>query len=110
MKKIFLFIVVLFISLSCSDKSDTDIFYIDEDVVIRQSNESEGFTQDKFHKPMIVGMWLVESVKHPGNFMEMSTYGGDITKITKENWYTKKKGDTLHFDYIRKEHYFKLNK
>lgn len=109
MKKILFLIISLFV-LSCSSKPSYEKFYINESVVIRQTNESEGFTQSKFRKPMVAGKWLVESVEHPGNFMEMSTEDDGITCISRENWYGKIKGDTLHFDYIRKEHFFEINK
>jgi hypothetical protein len=97
--------------VSCSEpKPDTKVHYINEHFIIRQSNESQGTTPDKFHKPMSVGIWLIESVEHPGNFTHMNTYNYGPLQISNSMWYSHGIGDTLHFDYIRKDRFFKIEK
>jgi len=104
-------VIGLVIFLACPNpikkRNNEKLIYRNEKLVIVGTNEGEGITEDKFHKPVVIKIWLVQRVKEPTQFAELKSHY-DI--LTKELWYTKGIGDTLYFDYIRKDRFFTINK
>jgi hypothetical protein len=86
--------------------------YRNEKVIIVGTNEAaQDFTHDKFHKPIVIKVWLVQRVNDPTQFAELdSHWDSNHFYITNELWYSKSIGDTLHFDYILKRRFFTINK
>jgi hypothetical protein len=86
--------------------------YRNEKLVIVGTNEAaQDFTHDKFHKPIVIKVWLVQRLSDTTQYAELSSYDDyQHWNITQEMWYSKGIGDTLHFDYIRKNRFFRINK
>lgn len=87
--------------------------YRNEKLVIVGTNEAaQDFTHDKFHKPIVIKVWLVQRVKDTTQYAELSSYDhyGNMFYVTNELWYSKGIGDTLYFKYIRKNRFFTINK
>jgi hypothetical protein len=86
--------------------------YRNEKLVIVGTNEAaQDITHDKFHRPIVIKVWLVQRVKDTTQFTELDSHwdDGDFY-ITNELWYSKSIGDTLYFDYIRKGRFFTINR
>lgn len=94
-------------------KNNERNIYRNEKCVLVGTNEAaQDFTHDKFHKPIVIKVWLIQRVSDTTQFAEISSYN-DNTKafhVTKELWYTKDIGDTLYFDYILKKRFFTIKK
>jgi hypothetical protein len=82
--------------------------YVNEDFVIVGTSENCDITRDKFHTPVLVKMWLIQSVKNPMKFAEITDRTPYIG-ITDEKWYNTNKGDTIHYDFISKKRFFNIN-
>jgi hypothetical protein len=109
MKKILLVLLVFF---SSCHKIDKENYYINEKFILVGTNEVDGFSNDKFHKPLVTKIWLIERVSNPTEHAELTSedeYNGRF-KITKDLWYNRKIGDTLYFEFINKDRFFKIKK
>ena len=86
--------------------------YRNETCIIVGSNEAaQDFSHDKFHRPIVLKVWLIQRVTDTTQFTELtSSWDDNHFYVTKELWYSKGIGDTLHFDYIRKDRFFTINK
>jgi hypothetical protein len=86
--------------------------YRNEKCVIVGTNEAaQDFSHDKFHRPIVIKVWLVQRVSDATQFAELTSYDDyDHWHITREMWYSKGIGDTLYFKYIRKNRFFTINK
>jgi len=97
----------------CSRDNKESLYYNEKLVIVRTSN-GDGYTQDKFHRPINVKIWLVRRVKDTTDYAELSSaYDGSYPnnfRISNELWYSKNVGDILHFEKIRKDRFFKINK
>lgn len=89
-------------------RNNEKLIYRNEKVLIVGSNESQGISADKFNQPVVIKVWLVQRLSDTTKFAELSTQNSKI--ITNELWYSKGIGDTLYFDYIRKDRFFTINK
>lgn len=86
------------------------LIFRNEKLIIVGTNEGHGFTEDKYHKPILIKIWLVQRVNDTTQFAELTSRGDfDDWKITEELWYSKGIGDTLYFDYILKNRFFTIN-
>lgn len=106
---------------NCPENPDNDAdsqFYKNEDFIVVGTSEncdkniwedlSLHNTQDKFHVPVLVKMWLIQSVKNPMKFAEITSRDPYIG-ITNEKWYSTNIGDTIHYDFISKSRFFNIN-
>lgn len=84
--------------------------YRNEKVVIVGTNEAaQDFSHDKFHRPIVIKVWLVQRVNDTTQFAEITSSWSEYNfYITKELWYSKGIGDTLYFDYILKRRFFTI--
>lgn len=89
-------------------RNNEKLIYRNEKLIIVGTNEDQGITQDKFHKPIAIKIWLVQRIKDTTQFAELKSHNNDI--ITKELWYSKGIGDTLYFDYIRRDRFFTIKR
>ena len=118
MKKIklllLLFMLVVFAMLSCTttDSKHQQIkknktYFLDEDFVIIKASETPSENGLE-----LVRMWVIQRVKNAGDSIEVAEIGNKESSsyfyITKELWYNKEVGSTLHFDYILKKRFFKI--
>lgn len=115
MKKLLILSIMASLLCSCSeresghtDQNTNSEFYINEDFVIVGTSENCDITQDKFHTPVLVKMWLIQSMKNPTKFTEITDRDPYIW-ITDEKWYNTNKGDTIHYDRISKHRFFNIN-
>lgn len=92
-------------------KANEKEIYRNEKLLIVGTNEAaQDFTHDKFHRPIITKVWLVQRLKDTTQFAELdSNYDSNDFHVTNELWYSKGIGDTLYFDYIRKTRFFTIN-
>ena len=110
-----LFIGVLYLVIipnPIKRKQNEKEIYRNEKVIIVGTNEAaQDFTHDKFHRPIVIKVWLVQRVTDPTQFAELDSHWDDnCFYISKELWYSKGIGDTLYFDYILKRRFFTINK
>jgi len=99
-----LMIIILF-AVGCqqSIREQKATLYYNEKVIIVGSSASCGVTDIK--------TWLIQRVTDTTQFAELSSVlCNEDYHITLEQWYNKNIGDTLYFDYIRKNRFFKIIK
>jgi cbb3-type cytochrome oxidase subunit 3 len=103
---------IAFIPNAWKRKMNEKEIYRNEKLLIVGTNEAaQDFTHDKFHRPIVIKVWLVQRVKDTTQFAELNSLWDDNNfYITKELWYSKSIGDTLYFDYIRKGRFFTIKK
>jgi len=83
-------------------KDYTNELYFNKKGIIVKMGEEEGFTNDKFHNPTQHHTLLIIDLKDTTAFLEWRT--------SAEKYYNYNIGDTVHFEHIRKERWFKINK
>lgn len=83
-------------------KNKDSLFYFNKKGVIVQMGDEKGHTHDKFHRPTIFHSLLIRDLKDTTLFIEWST--------SKEKYYNYQIGDTVKFDYIKKEHWFYIKR
>lgn len=107
MKKIvfLLLILVIFGFCGCKDHAD-ELYFNRKGVIVEMNGKDETFTQDKFHEPVTCGLVLIQDVIDTTMFMELS--GCNSHMISTEWYYNHEIGDSVHFDYIRKNRYFHI--
>lgn len=87
-----------------------NIIYKNIDVVIvSKGANSEEVKNGKFIAVEYVKTMLVRMIKDTTLYAELSSRSSYIP-ITNSLWYSSKEGDTLHYDKIRKDRFFKLLK
>ena len=105
MKKITLLMMLAVVMTSCWKdepyKPDPAIHYINVDCKIVE------FGQQSDHAKFSYKMVLVRLLSDTTMVMELSQDGIGFTDGQYYNW---QKGDTVHFDYVLKRHFFKLTK
>lgn len=116
MKKILILSVLLSL-IACTSEEDKQkarqaAYYLDEDFVIINTSTSHFST---IPMPSSEMYWLVERVTQVNpDSIEVAELSKEPVigtfAISKELWYNKKIGDTLHFEYILKERFFKVAK
>jgi hypothetical protein len=120
-KRITVSLVVIFTTIACGvlftrpyrvKLNDRELFRNEKFVIVNM--ESSGtLTQDKFHSPVLVKMWLIQRVADTTQFAELVSYSHNRSNgflITNELWYNKRVGDTLFFKYICKDRFFTIYK
>lgn len=128
MKKTLLYIgtIIILISMSCCSTSEEDrliklksTHYVDEKFTLLNITESSNIIQEK--RPVKIRTWLISRMIVENDSVEFAeintlidpfdndieTYNGSGFIITDSLWNVKKIGDELHFDYIRKNRFYK---
>lgn len=88
-------------------------FVYDIDMRIAQINYESKLTDDKFQKPQLCNVILFETIEGEKLYREINTCSrdfGSFEKINNEWIYNHQVGDTVHFDYLRADRFFKINK
>lgn len=94
---------------SCRSKYHDNELFRNEKCVIVMTAWDGALTQDKFHNPVFVKTWLIQRVADTTEFAELSSYEEtNGFRITNELWYNKGIGDTVFFEYICKDRFFKI--
>lgn len=117
MKKLFLLLMVVFLFFSCGkDKKSDELFY-NLDLKIVSINGDTEITNDKFHKPQKCSYILFETMGDNKKYCELNTCDLDgcrcgYVKIHIDTaWlYNHCVGDIVHFDYLRKDRFFTINR
>ena len=93
------------------EKNEKHLYRNEKLIIVGTNEAAQDFTHDKFHRPIVIKVWLVQRVKDTTQFAEIDSHwdDGDFY-ITNELWYSKSIGDTLYFDYIRRGRFFTINK
>ena len=110
---VFAFLIyIAFIPNQLKRNANEKEIYRNEKLLIVGTNEAaQDFTHDKFHKPIVIKVWLVQRLKDTTQFAELDSHWDDnCFYITNELWYSKGIGDTLYFDYILKRRFFTIKK
>lgn len=108
MKKLILLLTIT-ILISCKPKITSEDFYINTKCVIIKTNEGQGFSNDKYHNPVVVKTWLIKSLDDTTKYRELYSNSYPYSmRITNEMWYNHKIGDTLHYDYLSKSEFFTI--
>jgi hypothetical protein len=93
------------------NQNEKEIYRNEKLVIVGTNEAAQDFTHDKFHRPIVIKVWLVRRLNDTTQYAELSSYDDYADwHITKEMWYSKSIGDTLHFKYIRKGRFFTLHK
>ena len=121
MKKPNILILLMFLVLSsCATKITEEDYYMNEDFTLIDREET---TSIKDNSPVTVWTWVIKRNITSGDSIEIAKISnlstideqscgcGDarVFTINNELWYNKKIGDNLHFDYIRRSRFFKVN-
>jgi hypothetical protein len=116
MKKIIIILIVVLLNFSCGRKNEEALYFNYKCILLKTGSE-DSFTNDKFHKAVNCKIWLIRSVADTTLVAELNSCGHDCTncldrerrfQINSEMYYNKKVGDTLFFNYIGKDRFFKL--
>ena len=93
------------------EQNEKEIYRNEKLLIVGTNENAQDFTHDKFHEPIIIKVWLVQRINDTTQFAEItSTWSDKMFYITNELWYSKGIGDTLHFDYIRRDRFFTIKK
>jgi hypothetical protein len=60
----------------------------------------------------VTKIWLIQRISNPIEHAELTSekaYHGRFC-VSKDLWYNKKIGDTLYFEFINKDRFFKIEK
>jgi len=91
-------------------KNEKELYRNEKLIIVGTNEAAQDFTHDKFHRPIVIKVWLVRRLNDTTQYAELSSYSDyDHWHVTKEMWYSKGIGDTLYFDYIRKGRFFTLH-
>jgi hypothetical protein len=124
MRKIIFLIAVLIVTAFTSCKSDpqeearkrAEVYYENEDFTLADRKEE---LVANGSSPIRIRTWIIHRLVNRGDSIEVGEIiyefkedcGCSESKdfaITNEVWYNKKIGDKLHFEYIRKDRFFKV--
>lgn len=115
MKKILVFISLIFIFTSCKHKIAEDKYAINIDMkIVAMNYDGASQTNDKFHTPQACNIILFETVTEPKLYREINTcklpFSNTGSDIHIDNvWiYNHKVGDIVHFDYLLKSMFFEI--
>jgi|JFJP01.1.fsa_nt_gi hypothetical protein len=124
MKKIILFLLIGLL-YACSVQTDEQVrtekekvYFLDEDFTLVDRKEEVSYDNNS-NESINIRVWKLHRVKSPYD----SVYVGEIISsgkdcgcansdfyITDELWYNKQIGDNLHFNFIRKDRFFKVDR
>jgi hypothetical protein len=112
-------IQILAVFVTCSDekeKNDARFYFLNENFILVDKKEN---MTAKDGNPIKIRTWIIHRVNNPVD----SVYVGEISSqvrsddkgdhefyITNELWYNKQIGNTIHFDFIRKNRFYKVKK
>ena len=115
-KHAFAFILLFFISFYAyrhrPDRSDE--FYRNIDLKIVAINSESSLSNDKFHRPQLCNTILFVTLSEPILYCEINTcglrsYTVNINIDTK--WlYNHRADDIVHFDFLRKDRFFTIDR
>jgi len=109
-------ILCAFLCASCSNSGTERSleFYYDIDcVIVAMNGDSQGITQDKFRQPERCQEYLFYYPEKDVYTQMSSCDGYDMRKIyiqTNEFYYNHDVGSKVHFDYIKRDRFFKITK
>lgn len=115
MKKKFLYgivvIICIYLLFSCGNKKSDELIYDIKLKIVSINSDGDYITQDKFHTPKTCNIVLFETIGDNKMYCELNTCRLDFTeiRITTEWLYNHRAGDIVHFDYLRKDRFFKIN-
>jgi len=79
-------------------------------IIVSINANTEGFSQDKFHTPMLCNKVLFKKIDEPlyVSHTTCNNYSGDDILLNDQWIYNHRVGDTVHFDAIKKHRFFKI--
>ena len=107
MKKIYLLLAVVIMCSCCTIMPDPDVHFLDEKFVLIEKTEREMNINSNTKN---VRTWKIQRVKASDNSLEsgvIDNKGFDCI-INDELWYNREVGDTLYFEYICKDRFYKV--
>lgn len=114
MKKLTIICFLLFFICACHKEEDERFHNFDMKIV--KINSDCSLSNDKFHNPQTCNTVLLVTLDDPKMYVELNDcnekhtgngYKLEITKI--KWWYNHQVGDTVHFDYLRKDRFFTID-
>jgi hypothetical protein len=125
--KILILIAVALTAIACQSEADKNkerekVCYMNEDFILADRRETTTYNSHK-DAPTTLRTWVLHRVAESGDSIYVAEITSEVLaddnkcgctgqefRITKELWYNKKVGETLHFDYIRKDRFFRVAK
>lgn len=111
-RTLFLLLILVTLGFYGCRKDHTNEFYFNrKGVIVAMNGNDETFTQDKFKTPVTCALVLIRDAADTTMFMQLSScYTRSSYKrlIDSEWYYNHEIGDSVHFDYIRKDRYFHI--
>ena len=107
MKKIYLLLAVVLMCSCCTIMPDPDVHFLDEKFVLIEKTEREMNINSNTKN---VRTWKIQRVKASGDSLKIGVIDNKSCDciINDELWYNREVGDTLHFEYIRKDRFYKV--
>jgi len=107
MKKIYLLLAVVLMCSCCTIMPDPDVHFLDEKFVLIEKTEREMNINSNTKN---VRTWKIQRVKASDNSLEIGVIDnkGFDCIINDELWYNREVGDTLYFEYICKDRFYKV--
>ncbi len=93
--------IIIAIIIYRSENRHLDELYFKKYCIVVKVGQESGLSDNRFHTPTVSHTILVRDLNDSTLFMEWKT--------TKEKYYNYNIGDTIFFDYIRKDSWFKIN-
>lgn len=104
-----LLLALLVIAGACNHtKNNPDLYYDLTGVIVAMNDDDQELTKDKFHRPVLCANVLIRQTKDTMLFVELSTCKDNL--IDKAWYYNHDVGDTVHFDFINKKRFFRIEK
>ena len=107
-------LIMIALLMSCEkDKAKDDRYYTNLELRIVLINSESSIANNKFHTPQLCNTILFETLTEPKLYWEFNTcnrHGLHDIHINTKWLYNHRTGDIIHFDYLRKDHFFTIDK
>lgn len=102
---------MLYFSSCSSNARNENEFYYNLDCTIVSINDNDVAPTGKFKKPTTCNVVLIRSCQDTTLYAKLSScnaYNMHLIDLSDKNLYNKTVGSKMHFDYIKKDKFFKI--
>jgi hypothetical protein len=97
--------------MSCSKNHNNERLYYNVGLIIVSIDNDCSISDDKFKNPRLCHSVLFKTIDGSDLYTEFTTCDSPMKVGINTEWiYNHKPGDIVHFDYVLKSRFFKINK